>query len=151
VRDDGNVRVAIVTGTGSAFCAGADLGQLIPLMTGARQPDNDWDRKVVETPGLTSRAILRNFDTEKPVIAAINGHAIAGGMELVQGTDIRVSCPEAKFGVQEVKWAIFPAGGSTVRLPRQLPYSKAIEPPLIVFKPAAPPRPWHPETPETLL
>lgn len=127
VRADDNVRVAIVTGTGSAFCAGADLGQLIPLMTGARQAENEWDRQVVETPGLTSCAILRNFDTEKPVIAAINGHAIAGGMELLQGTDIRVSCPEARFGVQEVKWAIFPAGGSTVRLPRQLPYSKAME------------------------
>ncbi|MEE8302334.1 MAG: enoyl-CoA hydratase-related protein [Candidatus Tectomicrobia bacterium] len=127
VRDDDNVRVAIVTGTGSAFCAGADLGQLIPLRTGARQPENEWDRQVVETPNLTGRAILRNFDAEKPVIAAINGHAIAGGMELVQGTDIRVSCPEARFGVQEVKWALFPAGGSTVRLPRQLPYSKAME------------------------
>ncbi len=127
VRDDDNVRVAIVTGRGSAFCAGADLGQLIPLMTGARQPENEWDRKVVDTSGLTSCALLRNFDPEKPVIAAINGHAIAGGMELVQGTDIRVSCPEANFGVQEVKWAIFPAGGSTVRLPRQLPYSKAME------------------------
>lgn len=127
VREDDAVRAAIVTGTGSAFCAGADLGQLIPLRTGARQPENEWDREIINTPGLTSRAILRNFDPEKPVIAAINGHAIAGGMELVQGTDIRVSAPEARFGVQEVKWAIFPAGGSTVRLPRQLPYSKAME------------------------
>jgi enoyl-CoA hydratase len=127
VREDAAVRVAIVTGTGSAFCAGADLGQLIPLRTGARQPENEWDRQIVDTPGLTSRSILRNFDPEKPVIAAINGHAIAGGMELVQGTDIRVSSPDARFGVQEVKWAIFPAGGSTVRLPRQLPYSKAME------------------------
>ena len=127
VREDDTVRVAIVTGTGSAFCAGADLGQLIPLRTGARQPENEWDRQIVDTPGLTSRSILRNFDPEKPVIAAINGHAIAGGMELVQGTDIRVSSPDARFGVQEVKWAIFPAGGSTVRLPRQLPYSKAME------------------------
>ena len=48
-------------------------------------------------------------------------------MELVQGTDIRVSVPEAKLGVQEVKWAIFPAGGSTVRLPVQMPYAKAME------------------------
>ena len=61
------------------------------------------------------------------MIAAINGHAIAGGMEITQGTDIRVSVPEARFGVQEVKWAIFPAGGSTVRLPVQMPYAKAME------------------------
>ncbi|MFP6837927.1 MAG: enoyl-CoA hydratase-related protein [Pseudomonadales bacterium] len=127
VRADDNVRVAVLTGTGSAFCAGADLGQLIPMMSGARKPENDWDERVVSDPGITSRALLRNFDTEKPVIAAINGHAIAGGMEIVQGTDIRVSVPAAKFGVQEVKWAIFPAGGSTVRLPVQIPYAKAME------------------------
>ena len=77
----------------------------------------------------TSRqgAYLMSKDPGKPVIAAINGHAIAGGMELVQGTDIRVSVPNAKFGVQEVKWALFPAGGSTVKLPRQIPQAKAME------------------------
>jgi enoyl-CoA hydratase len=127
VKDDDDIRVAVLTGTGSAFCAGADLGQLIPMMSGARKPENEWDERVVADPGITSRALLRNFDTEKPVIAAINGHAIAGGMEIVQGTDIRVSVPSARFGVQEVKWAIFPAGGSTVRLPVQIPYAKAME------------------------
>ena len=127
IRDDAAVRVGIVTGTGTAFCAGADLGQLIPMMSGARKPENDFDRRVIAEPGITSSALLRNFDPEKPIIAAINGHAIAGGMEMVQGTDIRVSVPEARFGVQEVKWAIFPAGGSTVRLPVQLPFAKAME------------------------
>jgi len=127
VRSDDKVRVAVLTGVGSAFCAGADLGQLIPMMSGARKPENEWDERVASEPGITGRALLRNFDPEKPVIAAINGHAIAGGMEIVQGTDIRVAVPEAKFGVQEVKWAIFPAGGSTVRLPVQLPYAKAME------------------------
>jgi enoyl-CoA hydratase len=127
VRSNDDVRVAVLTGTGSAFCAGADLGQLIPMMSGARKPENEWDERVASEPGITSKALLRNFDPEKPVIAAINGHAIAGGMEIVQGTDIRVSVPEAKFGVQEVKWAIFPAGGSTVRLPVQLPYARAME------------------------
>ncbi|MEQ8859827.1 MAG: enoyl-CoA hydratase-related protein [Pseudomonadales bacterium] len=127
VKDDAQVRVAVITGTGSAFCAGADLGQLIPMMSGARQPENEWDEKVAADPGIAARALLRNFDPEKPIISAINGHAIAGGMELVQGTDIRVAAPAAKLGVQEVKWAIFPAGGSTVRLPVQMPYAKAME------------------------
>lgn len=127
VRDDDGVRVCIVTGTGNTFCAGADLGQLIPMMTGARKPENEWDERVAKEPGIPARALLRNFDPVKPVIAAINGHAIAGGMELVQGTDIRVACPEAKFGVQEAKWAVFPAGGSTVRLPVQIPFAKAME------------------------
>ncbi len=127
VKDNDQVRVAVVTGTGSAFCAGADLGQLIPMVSGARKPENEWDERVASEPAISSRALLRNFDTEKPVISAINGHAIAGGMELVQGTDLRVSAPTARFGVQEVKWAIFPAGGSTVRLPVQMPYAKAME------------------------
>ena len=127
VRDNDAVRVAILTGTGSAFSAGADLGQLIPLISGARKPETDWDERVMSDPDLLGRAFLRDMDTEKPVIAAINGHAIAGGMEIVQGTDIRVAVPQAKFGVQEVKWALFPAGGSSVRLPAQLPYAKAME------------------------
>ncbi len=126
-RDDDAVRVVILTGTGSAFCAGADLGQLVPLMSGARQAENEWDEKVLAQPGIFECAFLRSFDAVKPVIAAINGHAIAGGMEMVQGTDIRVAAPGAKFGVQEVKWAIFPAGGSTVRLPTQMPFAKAME------------------------
>ena len=127
VKDNDAVRVAILTGKGSAFCAGADLGQLIPLISGARKPQNDWEEQVLADRRTTNRSLLRNFDPEKPIIAAINGHAIAGGMEIVQGTDIRVSVPAAKFGVQEVKWAIFPAGGSTVRLPVQLPFAKAME------------------------
>jgi enoyl-CoA hydratase len=127
VRDNDGIRVAIITGTGTAFCAGADLGQLIPMVSGARKPENEWDERVIKEPGITSRSLLRNFDTEKPVIAAVNGFPIAGGMELVQGTDIRVAVPAARFGVQEVKWAIFPAGGSTVRLPVQIPYAKAME------------------------
>lgn len=126
-RDDDKVRVAILTGTGTAFCAGADLGQLIPLISGARKAENEWDEKVLAKPDIFECAFLRSFDAVKPVIAAINGHAIAGGMEMVQGTDIRVASPGAKFGVQEVKWAIFPAGGSTVRLPTQMPFAKAME------------------------
>lgn len=127
VRDTDDVRVAILTGTGSAFSAGADLAQLIPLISGARKPEDDWDEQVMGDPDLLGHAFLRDFDTEKPVIAAINGHAIAGGMEIAQGTDMRVAVPQAKFGVQEVKWALFPAGGSSVRLPVQLPYAKAME------------------------
>ena len=127
VESNNDIRVAIITGTGDkAFCAGADLGRLIPLMNGARQPEDEWDNRWVNEVSKQS-TYLMGRDTVKPVIAAINGHAIAGGMELVQGTDIRISVPEAKLGVQEVKWALFPAGGSTVRLPRQLPYAKAME------------------------
>ena len=127
VRDDAEIRVAVVTGTGSAFCSGADLGRLIPLVSGGRPPEDEWDRRVLADRDILGTALLRTFDVVKPVIAAINGHAIAGGMELVQGTDLRIASSAARFGVQEVKWAIFPGGGSTVRLPRQLPYARAME------------------------
>lgn len=128
LRDDDAVRVVVVTGAGDqAFCAGADLGRLIPLMSGAREPQDEYDRRFLEEPGLMNRSILRGYDVGKPVIAAINGAAIAGGMELVQGTDLRVAADTARFGVQEVKWAIFPAGGSTVRLPQQMTMPRAME------------------------
>lgn len=128
VRDDADIRVAVVTGAGDkAFCAGADLGKLIPLISGVRKPQDEWDEKALKTPDLIGAGLLRTFDAGKPVIAAINGHAIAGGMELAQGTDLRIAVESAKLGVQEVKWAIFPGGGSTVRLPRQLPYARAME------------------------
>ncbi len=128
VESDDQIRVAIITGAGDkAFCAGADLGQLIPLTTGARQPENEWDEAIVNDGTIGGRAMLRNWTPSKPVIAAINGHAIAGGCEMVQGTDIRVAAESAKFGVQEVKWALYPLGGSSVRLPRQLPEAIAME------------------------
>lgn len=128
VRDDDDIRAAVVTGAGDrAFCSGADLGQLIPLIAKARDPKDEWDEAVVQDGSLFEKALLRSFDVVKPVIAAINGFAIAGGMELAQGTDMRIGCPEARLGVQEVKWAIFPAGGSTVRLPQQLPFARAME------------------------
>ncbi len=128
IRDDPEIRVAVVTGAGEkAFCSGADLGQLIPLFSGARKPQDEWDRKLFEDRTILAKGLLRDFDVTKPVIAAINGFAVAGGMELAQGTDMRIAADTAKLGVQEVKWAIFPGGGSTVRLPRQIPYARAME------------------------
>lgn len=127
VRDDDDVRAAVISGKGDVFCSGADLGQLIPLISGARKPENKWDEEVFNHRKLIYKAILRNFDTEKPVIAAIGGHAIAGGMEMLLGMDVRVAAPGVRIGVQEVKWALFPGGGSTARLPRQIPYAKAME------------------------
>jgi enoyl-CoA hydratase len=127
VAADDGVRVAVITGTGSAFCSGADLGHLIPLFTRARQPADDYDRRVVSDPTILDQAILRVSDLDKPVIAAVNGVAVAGGCELVQGTDMRVAADTARFGVQEVRWGLLPGGGSTVRLPAQLPYAIAME------------------------
>ncbi|MBF0100233.1 MAG: enoyl-CoA hydratase/isomerase family protein [Desulfobacterales bacterium] len=128
VRDDHDIKCAVITGAGDkAFCTGADLGNLIPLFTGARKPESEAEQQVQKNPFLAQKALLRDFELYKPIIAAINGDAIAGGMELLYSTDIRVACESARFGLQEVKWAIFPMGGSTVKLPRQIPFAKAME------------------------
>lgn len=127
-RDDKEMRCAILSGTGDkVFCSGADLGKLIPLFTGAKKPETEAERKCANDPMIASKALLKGFELYKPVIAAINGHAIAGGMEVLYGTDIRVAARGVKIGVQEVKWGIFPAGGSSIQLPRQLPYARAME------------------------
>lgn len=126
--DDQQMRCAILTGAGEqSFCSGADLGKLIPLWTGARQPETDADRRVRDNPLLAQQAILRDLPLTKPVVAAINGDAIAGGFEILYHTDIRVAVDQARFGLQEVKWSVFPAGGSTVHLTRQIPHARAME------------------------
>ncbi|MCH2173777.1 enoyl-CoA hydratase-related protein [Myxococcota bacterium] len=128
VSEDDGVRCVVITGQGDrAFCAGADLARLIPLLSGVREAENEWDRQVLADEGLSSQAMLRDFDPGKPILAAINGFAVAGGMELVQATDLRVAVSGARFGLQEVQRALFPSGGSTVRLPRQIPYVRAME------------------------
>ena len=76
-RDDGDARVAILTGAGDrAFCAGADLGRLIPLMTGARQPDDDWDERLLADPSIVQAALLREFDVV-PEITEVDGSSVA--------------------------------------------------------------------------
>ncbi|MFZ5573515.1 MAG: enoyl-CoA hydratase-related protein [Thermodesulfobacteriota bacterium] len=127
-RDDDGMRCAIITGSGEqTFCSGADLGKLIPLFTGAKKAETEADKQIQKNPLLAQKALLRDFELYKPVIAAVNGHAIAGGMELLYSTDLRVAAEGARFGLQEVKWSIFPMGGSSVKLPRQLPYARAME------------------------
>jgi len=127
-RDDGEARVAILTGAGSeSFCAGGDLELLIPIITGARQPEDEWDRKLVADLTVILTAILRPFELYKPVIAAVNGHAVAGGCEILQATDLRVASKNATFGLAEAQRGLVPGGGSMVRLPRQIPYCKAME------------------------
>lgn len=127
-RDDRQARVAILTGAGDrAFCAGADLGLLIPLLSGARKPENEHDEALLADRSLMQKALLRDFELYKPVIAAVNGFALAGGTEILQATDLRIAAEHAEFGLSEVMRGIIPAGGSLVRLARQIPYCKAMQ------------------------
>ncbi|MEQ9451225.1 MAG: enoyl-CoA hydratase-related protein [Pseudomonadales bacterium] len=127
-RDDNDARVAVLTGAGDkAFCSGADLGLLIPLFSRAREAEDEYDEALIKDRSLMQIALLRDFELYKPVVAAINGFALAGGTEILQATDIRLSVPTGEFGLTEVSRGIVPGGGSLVRLARQIPYCKAME------------------------
>jgi enoyl-CoA hydratase len=125
---DNALRVGILTGAGEkAFCAGGDLGTMLPLLTGDRAPADEWDRRVLEEPFVMAASSLRDYPLDKPLVAAINGACLAGGMEMVLGTDIRIAAEHAVFGLPEVQRAVVPFAGSMVRLPRQIPYCHAME------------------------
>ena len=126
--NDENLRVMIITGTGhQAFCAGGDLATTLPLLSGARPAENEWDQRVLNDPLVMAASSLRDYPLYKPVIAAINGACLAAGCEIMLGTDIRIAAEHATFGLPEVKRAVIPFAGSMVRLPRQISYCHAME------------------------
>jgi len=128
VNDDPDVRVAILTGAGDkAFCAGADLDRLVRMMQGLRPPETAYDERIKADYTIIYKGLLRNYQVNKPIIAAIRGFCVAGGLEILNCTDIRVVADDAQIGLAEVKWSLFPMGGSTVRLPRQISYCNAME------------------------
>jgi enoyl-CoA hydratase len=118
VDADPDIRVCVLTGAGGAFCAGADLKAMTGDHPGSRL--GDVDLAVIEP-------LLKGRRLTKPLIAAVEGPAIAGGTEILQATDIRVAGQSARFGVSEARWGLFPLGGSAVRLPRQIPYTVAAD------------------------
>ena len=123
-RDDSELRVAILTGAGEkSFCAGADLKE-IGAHYAAMSPIERRERGERE-PGFGG--LTRNLDVGKPVIAAINGHCLAGGLELALASDIRIAAEHATFGLTEVRWGLLPGGGGTQRLPRLVPLGLALE------------------------
>jgi enoyl-CoA hydratase len=120
VDSDPGIRVCVLTGAGGAFCAGADLKAMNRSHPGEQPPSADWNPAVIEP-------LLKGRRLTKPLIAAVEGPAVAGGTEILQATDIRVAGESARFGVSEARWGLFPLGGSAVRLVRQIPYTVAAE------------------------
>lgn len=115
-QQDDNLWVAVFTAAGDrAFSSGMDLKEAIPMLQGGDEMGYEDHTK-------------RPFsDVFKPIIAAVNGFCIAGGMEFLQGTDIRIAAETATFGLGEVRWGIIPTGGSHIRLPRQIPWAIAMQ------------------------
>jgi enoyl-CoA hydratase len=123
--EDDDLRVAILTGAGKDFCAGMDLSVIPKLRAG--KAEDDYEQRLLTDGAVIFDGWLKTYRPTKPVIAAVEGFALAGGTEILQGTDIRVASETARFGVTEVQRGLFPMAGSCVRLPRQMPYTVAVE------------------------
>ena len=126
---DADAWVAVITGVGDAFFTGADLKTYVPAITKLQQRIVEEGVREIDGYRLDdgTKAVLRGAKIWKPIIAAVNGFCTAGGMEMLGGVDIRVACPEAQFAVMEPKRGLFAGGGTTVRLPRQIPFPQAME------------------------
>jgi enoyl-CoA hydratase len=122
IDGDDDVRVAVLTGAGGNFSSGADL-----KLMHKDQSDSPWHARFREDPNLHWKSFLRDYRLKKPLVAAVEGIAFGGGTEILQASDIRVAGQSARFALSEVKWGLYPLGGSVVRLARQIPYTKAAE------------------------
>ena len=124
--ENDDIRCVIVTGADGNFTSGADLR----AMSGDEDDADtgiDMKARSKEDPDIHWKGLLRSYRPTKPIIAAVEGVAIAGGTEILQAMDIRIAGESAKFGISEAKWSLYPMGGSAVRLPRQIPYTVAAE------------------------
>ena len=128
-RDDDDLWVAVVTGADGCFMAGADLKDYVPQITALAEEIARGEVEEIDGCRLSdgTEAVLRNAKIYKPIVAAIDGPCVAGGMEMLGGIDIRVASERATFGVLEPKRGLFAGGGTTARLPRQVPYAAAME------------------------
>jgi len=117
-RSDEELWVGIITGSGDkAFCAGADIKDTLPFMQ-KTIPQSQW--QFPPTP-------MRGMELWKPLVAAINGVAFGGGLEIALACDIRIASEKARFGLPEITLGLIPGWGGTQRLPRMIPWCKAAE------------------------
>ncbi|MEJ5254053.1 MAG: crotonase/enoyl-CoA hydratase family protein [Acidimicrobiales bacterium] len=116
------IRVAIVTGAGGNFCSGADLKAMA-----AGHPEDEYTKRFAQDPDLHWKALLRHFVPGKPLIAAVEGYAVAGGLELAIWCDLRVAAVDAVFAVSCRRWGVPLVDGGTVRLPRLVGHGNALD------------------------
>lgn len=121
---DPDLRVAVLTGAGAqAFCAGADLKTY--TMAYATTPAAEFRQRFTNGPGFGG--ITRNLRINKPIVAAVNGYAISGGLELALACDIRFCTPHAEFGLQDVQWGFHACDGGLIRLKEIVGLGRALE------------------------
>ena len=124
--EDDEIRCIIVTGADGNFSSGADLKAMSGSADDA-DAEIDMKKRSSEDPEIHWKGLLRSYRPTKPMIAAVEGVAIAGGTEILQAMDIRVAGKSARFGISEARWSLYPMGGSAVRLRRQVPYTVAAD------------------------
>ena len=128
ITKDSSIRVVILSGAGDkTFCAGADLSRLTTLLTRARQAEDEWDEALLAEPKILNRAMLRRTDFATPIIAAMRGAIVAGGMELALACDLRIVAEDSTLGLLEVSRGLIPAAGGVARVSRQIPSALAAE------------------------
>ena len=121
--EDDDLMCAILTANGDTFCAGMDL----KAAESGHRSTEEFMELMGKVPNVHWQALLRDDRPTKPLILAVEGYALAGGTEILAGTDIRVAAEDATFGVTEVARGLYPMAGSSIRLPRQIPYCLAAE------------------------
>ena len=128
IVEDATIRVVLLRAVGEkTFCAGADLGRLTPLLTRARSAEDEWDEAMLADPKILNRAMLRGTDFFIPVIGAMRGGIVAGGMELALACDLRIVAEDSTLGLLEVQRGLIPAAGGVARISRQVASAMAAE------------------------
>ena len=124
---DDAVRAAILTGAGGNFSAGADLDRLVGALLAGEPAEDEFEERIRSDFSLIYKGFLKEHRTATPIIAAVEGYCYAGGIEILQAFDVRVAAEGARIAVSEVQRGLFPMSASTVRLPRQIPWTVAME------------------------
>jgi enoyl-CoA hydratase/carnithine racemase len=127
IAEDDGIRCAVVTGAGDrVFCSGMDMKETIPLSQRFARGEH-VEPEEFEALRSVSTALLAGFDLQTPLVAAVNGHARAGGLDMLCASEIRYAVPEATFALEEVALGLYPTGNATVMLPRQIGWVHANE------------------------
>jgi len=124
---DDDLRVAVMTGADGNFSAGADLDRLVGALTSGKPAEDEYEERIRQDFTLIYKGFLKDHYVRKPIIAAVEGYCYAGGMEILQAFDIRVAGENAQLAISEVQRGLFPMSASTIRLPRQIPYTVAMD------------------------
>jgi len=125
--NDDELRVAVLTGAGGNFSAGADLDRLVGAMLSGKPTENEFEERIKNDFTLIFKGFLKDHHLRKPLVAAVEGYCYAGGMEILMSCDLRVAGESAQIALSEVQRGLFPMAGTSVRLPRQIPYTLAME------------------------